>query len=328
MGNKFVERNPVSFYSILSNYGSNQKELNLLIETCVKLSLSHLKSIRSRIQKIFEKDALSIEDLAIDSIVRLFTIPAECDQPAILTAFQNWQPKIESEEDTMFFLSKVVSNRVDQYITTLLRSTDPIFSKILTSIDHLIKKNNCKKINHCGKAFIVKNEVDKITGTVINDEEFELLQSNLFFEMKLLPENLFNFIKNETSHFPAIPVNSLVTKIKLLNSQEFLFRNNYAEFSTEIEINELINSGLEQTIEKLRAGYFEKGKLTIDETERIKKALIDMSEDLRDGGVNPGLYKYLQPYFNELTQEDYQLKYHNTLEYLLKLMKKNISEKL
>ena len=328
MGNKFVEQNPVSFYRILCNYGSNQKELNFLIETCVKISLAHLKSIQNRIKKILEKDDLSIEDLAIDSIVRLFIIPTGVNQPAIQTAFQNWQPKIETEDDTLFFLGKVVSNRVDQYVTTLLRTSDPIFSKILTSIDYLIKKNNCKKVNYCGRVYIVKDDTDKITGTVISDEEFESLPCNLFYEMKTLLENLFGFLENETSYFLAIPINSLVNRIKRLNTQEFIYKNNYAEFSSEIETDELINSGLLQTMEKLQAGYFEKGKLTIDETDRIKKALIDMAEDLRDGGVNPGLYKYIKPYFNDLTQVEYQHKYHNILEYLLKLMKKSIGEKL
>lgn len=53
-----------------------------------------------------------------------------------------------------------------------------------------------------------------------------------------------------------------------------------------------------------------------------------MAEDLKNGGVNPGLFKYIEPYINNLSKEEYQLKYHNILEYLLKLMKNKIGEML
>lgn len=325
---KQISGREITFYDILCNYDANPKDVNVLIETCVKIALEHLRLVYRRIQKLLVSDSLSLEDLAIDSIVRLFTISPESKQAPIQTAFLNWQPRISNEEETIYFINKVVSNRVDQHINKLLRNSDPFFAKILTSIEHYIKKNNCKKINHFGRICVVNGNIFEITGTVISDDEFSNLPANLFLDNKDISSKLFNYLNAETEYFPAIPLNSLVYKLKYLNAQSFALNELTSSPLPQIEISEIVVAGLNFTLKKLETGYITRSKISVEEGNLFKKALTDIAEDLKNGGVSPGLYKYLQSHSKELSKEEYQQKYHNILEYLLKLMKNKVGEML
>ena len=322
------EQKNISYYTILCNYGANPKDVNALIETCVRIAITHLRLIYSRIQKLLVSDSLSLEDLAIDSIARLFTISQENKKTPIQTAFLDWQPKITNEDEAIYFINKIVSNRVDQHINKLLRNSDPFFAKILTTVEHYIKKNNCKKINHFGRICVINKNIFEITDTVISYDEFSVLPANLFLDNKDIFSKLFNYINKETEHFPAIPLNALVYKLKYLNAQTFAVSEITASPLPQIEISDIICAGLNFTLEKLETGYIAKGKICVEEGGLLKNALTDIAEDLKNGGVTPGLYKYLQSHSKELTKEKYRHKYHNILEYLLKLMKSKVREML
>ena len=323
-----TEQKNIALYKILCNYGANKKEVNLLIETCVRIAITHLRLIYSRIQKLLVSDSLSLEDLAIDSIARLFTISQENKKTPIQTAFLDWQPKITNEDEAIYFINKIVSNRVDQHINKLLRNSDPFFAKILTTVEHYIKRSNCKKINHFGRIYVVNENIFEITDTVIIDDEFSALPANLFLDNKDILSKLFGYLIEETEHYPAIPLNSLVYKLKYLNAQSFVVGDITASPLPQIEISEIVCAGLNSTLEKLETGYIAKGKICVEEGDLLKKALTDIAEDLKNGGVTPGLYKYLQSHSKKLSKEEYRHKYHNILEYLLKLMKSKVREML
>ncbi|GBD86687.1 hypothetical protein BMS3Abin03_00608 [bacterium BMS3Abin03] len=323
-----LEQKNISFYTILCNFGANPIDVNVLIESCTRIAVTHLKLIYSRIQKLLISDSLSLEDLAIDSIARLFAVSPEYNKTPIENAFHNWQPKISNEDEAIYFINKIVSNRVEQHVNKMLRNSDPFFAKILTTVEHYINKSSCKKLNHFGRICVVNENIFEITDTVINDDEFSVLPANLFLENKELFPNLFNFLSEETEHFPAIPLNSLVYKLKYLNVQSFTASEITASHLPKIEIEEIVCAGLNSTLKKLGSDYIARYKISDEDGDLFKKALTDIAEDLKNGGVSPGLYKYLQKHSEELSKEDYRKKYHNILEYLLKLMKNEIGEML
>ncbi len=141
-------------------------------------------------------------------------------------------------------------------------------------------------------------------------------------------QNLFEYISKDGCYFPAIPFNLLIHRLKELNASLYRISESTEEQNDLLEIDTVVNSALEETFRKLDKSYREKEKLSPDEFEIFKKTLADLAEDLKNGGINPGLYKYLSVYFTELDEISYKQKYHNILEYLLKLLKQNISEKL
>ena len=96
----------------------------------------------------------------------------------------------------------------------------------------------------------------------------------------------------------------------------------------QLEMDEIINLALKSALEKLNKSYLDKGKLNEIESQSISNALIDICEDLKNGSVNPGLYNYLSPYIKDLSKEAYKKKYHNILEYLLRVTKDVIADNL
>lgn len=127
---------------------------------------------------------------------------------------------------------------------------------------------------------------------------------------------------------PAIPLNELVYKIKHISISEFITTEFSEESRKQFELNELIDYAMTKSIEKLNKSYYERRKLNKSETDSIHNALKDLCEDLKNGGIIPGLYYYLSPHMNSLTKEYYQETYHNILEYLLKITKATIAEHL
>jgi len=135
-------------------------------------------------------------------------------------------------------------------------------------------------------------------------------------------------LKAETNYNPAIPLNDLVCRLKQINFSDYLSVDYENVLSKKIEIKEFLDIGLKAVDEKLIAAYLNKDKLTEQEVFAIKAALKEMAVDMSNGGLSPGLYEYLSPHISGLTELIYKEKYHNILEYLLKVMKIKIADEL
>ena len=315
-------------FQILNFFRSldSQQSINKLVEICYKIALSCLRFNYKKVHKIILREEISVEDIAIDSIASLFEKDHSGCFHNILEPFNSWQPPIKTEEVALYFLNKLIQKRVEQHISLILRESDPFFSKLMDSVNYLIKKHNFKKVNYLGTVYIVNLDKEEITGKTILVEEFEKLPADLFRDRKELFNNIFQYLSSETSYTSAIPFNALIYKLKSLNISLYKVSESTTEQDDIIEIESIISEALNKTFKKLEESYLLKEKLTNIEGEKIKKSLNDMAQDLRDGGVNPGLYKYLSAHFDGLDERTYQDKYHNILEYLLKVLKKNIAD--
>lgn len=312
---------------LLSSLNSRQS-VNKMVEVCYKIALSILRFNYKRIHKIIVRDELSLDDIAIDSITSLFMKDEEGKFSAINSAFNSWQPPIKTEEEALYFLNKLIQKRVEQHLSLLLRESDPFFARLMDSVNYLIKKYGFNKINHFGTVYVVNSGCDEILNPIISVEEFQSLPYSLFENKKNFLQNLFGHLSSDTNYFAAIPFNALINKLKELNIALYRVSEATEEESEIFEINTVVNSALANTFQKLEEAYLTKGKMTEGEAEIFRKTLKDMAEDLKDGGVNPGLYKYLSANFPGLTEDCYKQKYHNILEYLLKLLKKDIADQL
>lgn len=264
----------------------------------------------------------------MDCIVGLFLKETDSEVIAIQQTFSNWKPAIKTEEDCLYFLNSVVASRVEQHIFKLFKEEDPFFSKLLDSVNYLIRTGGFDKIHFLGKTFITETDLENFEKCFISSEEFEKIPAELFKEKKSLLSNLFAYLIDETDFNPAIPLNDLINRLKHINFSEYLVNEFVSNEYRNIEVNEIIQEGFKSALEKLNNSYVKKGKLNFEEQKAFESALKEMANDLCDGGVNPGLYNYLFPHFSGLSELDYKTKYHNILEYLLKVMKNNIAEKL
>lgn len=306
----------------------NQSSLNCLIEKSYKAALTYVRYNYRRINKFLAAVDSLTEDLALESVAPLFCAESDNQVLPIIREYKFWQPPIHTEEDAVYFLNKVTASRVEQFLSHLLKERDPFFAKTLDSVNYLIKKNGFKKVRYFGQRYIVSEDCDEINAKVIDQDSFESLPSELFQNQKTVLENIFIYIKEETEFFPAIPLNALVNRLRELNLKSYSAAPFENSSSSRFEVDEIVYAGLCTALQKLQESYATTQKLSQCECENFKKALKDMAEDLKDGGINRGLFEYLQPHAKGLTKMEYQEKHHNILEYLLKVMKSTIKEEI
>jgi len=145
---------------------------------------------------------------------------------------------------------------------------------------------------------------------VINQQEFSVIPADFFTDNKTMLDRLFSF------------------RIKKLRTDSFYTNDSIASVYKTVEINEAIETSLQFINSKLILSYLEKGKLCENECQHLIAGLKDIVQDLRDGGMNPGLYEYLEPHFNSLSKQVYQEKYHNIFEYMAKTLKSKLASEV
>lgn len=303
---------------------SQRKELNGLIEDCFKIATVQVKYQLSKLHKPGIMGDLTAKDIAVDAIASLFT-PAEdgliYHLNGILT---NWSPPVESEEQARFMLLSVLSKRVKQHIHSMMRESDPFFAKILDSLNYHINKEKIIKSEKLKVCYISRVDPAKYTVDYNSYEDLLSIQANYFTIKHLLIGDILTLLESDGGNPVAIPLLALAKRIKEVNlAYENPIITCHAT-ETDYDIDRLTSTVQHTVIEKLRNSYLQKGKLTKNESRMIESALEEIMSDLRDGGVRTGLYHYIEIIDNSISREIYKEKYHNILEYLLKVMKKEL----
>ncbi|WP_337865426.1 hypothetical protein [Ignavibacterium sp.] len=317
----------VEILSTLSNLNcpASRKQL---IEVSYKTALTYLKYNFRKVKKILISEELTPQELALDAISSLFESDEEKRFVVIEEAVKRWNPPINSEKEAEFFLNKLIASRIEQHISLLLRQSDPFFSRILDKINYQIKKKVLKKSNFLGNVYILPSQSDKITSGVIKEEDFNAIPLAIFSNRENLFENIFNYLKNETSFAIAIPLNLLIFRLKEVETSLFEVSEVTSDYLEKRNVDLIVESALKITLDKFEKSYIKKGKFDNDDFSLIEKVLKDIAFDLKDGGVSPGLYKYFVVHNSEITHEIYLSRYRNTLEYLFKILKQNIAIEL
>ncbi len=319
--------NAVRVFEILlavSNQNVERTELNKLIELTQSFAYTNLKFRYRKLANVLMVEDLTLNEMAIDAIASLFELNNDGTLIRIKSAFDRWEPAINNEETALFFLSRMASKSTEKYVSELLKESDPFFSKILHSLNYLVEKQGYLKKNILGTRYIIENE--PVNAGLLPDNQFIFdLKLQLFRNPDCMLKNIFDHIKHNSDKQAAIPINALVLKIKKTHSLYFEV-NDREENNNTIEIDTMINNAIQMTFKKLEDGYLSKNKLNEDESSAIRKALYRITVDLKDGGINTGLHKYLQEELPALSFDNYQIKYQNIFEYLFKVLKKEIAK--
>ena len=140
----------------ITNDEDSNIAFNNVVESTFKIAKSYVFLNRPRLSNLCTEEK-SMQDLAIDAISSMFIKNGNETFP-ICKSFEEWIPAIENEEDAIYFLNKLTACRVEQHINKCLKESDPIFAKILDSINYLLKKHQYKKLRILGQVFIVKKK--------------------------------------------------------------------------------------------------------------------------------------------------------------------------
>lgn len=306
-------------------------ELNFIIKKSYTISISFLKAKFSSKLSSLSLDGNGLEDLAMDAIVPLFVKNKE-GVLGISWALQKWNDPILNDVDADYFLSRIIWRRVDQSVTKLLKERDPIFAKILKTLNFCISTNEYRKERYFGTVFVIKASTTSklIDAPVINEENFYMIPNNFFGDKQTnLFEKIFTFLEEQTEYFPAIPLNLLVQSVKNYHSGNTEINSQYDfSMSDQLFLNNIVEDALGGIKEKLDVYYVSKNKMSPSEAEMIYASFTDISEDLLAGGMYGSLFSYLKHQNPNLTKEIFYSKYNNRVSYLLSLLKKDLAENI
>ncbi|MCL5031123.1 MAG: hypothetical protein M1480_19125 [Bacteroidetes bacterium] len=315
----------LTFLNKINTGKINRSEMREFIEICCKIGVICLNKKYHKHKTFFSINGISFIDVAVDSISPLFVVNETFNSTEINKSLATWGKKISSEREASFFVYSVVWKRVDQTVNQILAELDPLFGKILTNIIYHVKQNGCKRIYYFGQAYLVETGNAKITGTLIDEHEFNDIPVELIKNTydKII-KDLIDYIKKRTNHFPAIPLMNLATRIKNLYANQTVlldFIEENHEFS--IYINQILKESLERMDSFIDINYVAKGKLSDSEGEIFKIALKEIAIDLTDGGISHSIKDYIIPHFADFNNHEVKDKYHNILDYLYRLLKKD-----
>jgi len=315
----------------IKNDTLSSQPIRELVTYCVKIATISLRSHHLSDCYRFANQGLTLEDIAFDAVAPLFTKQRPESELPINKALAKWSEPIDTDEAAYFFLTQLIGNRVEQEISKKLKEADPFFGKILRSINYSIEKRGYAKTSYFGVIHIVENSSVVIKQLPPEPEFIENLQSELFQQSNdKIVLSLFEFLKNETDYFPAIPLNALVRRIKEFHAHYFdsLPSSNEIKIDERLDVEHITNASLTQTLTRLNDFYVIKGKINNEEAKVYQSVLKNYADDLKDGGVSRGLYEYFNTHMIELSRDDFYKKYYQNLDYLIRLLKKGIVEKL
>lgn len=310
----------------------SNSDISSLFKFSSKIAYKYLSYQYNKIWDKLQIAGYTVEDAAVDSIAELFVKNSINNKYEIQNAFERWETPIEDEASAQFFLNKVVIKKVEQYINKLYRQNDPLFEKLLKSVNYYIAKKGYSKTQYAGKIYIVEDFETKICRQVMTNTEWSSLQGEFFIgKIDKVIDGLFTYIESETNYYPAIPLNEMINKLKKLSETDYenkFYSSENAEVDEKMVISEIVNNGLEKAKSKLESFYVKKGVLTREESESFKLCLNEMADDLKNGGANRGLYQYLENYITNLNRTEFVNRYQNILDYLFWLIKEDIAEEL
>ena len=304
---------------------TQRSELNLLIEECFKIATVQVKYQIIKLHKPGIMGDLTAKDIAIDAIAPLFTPSSDGLIHQLAGVCSGWTPPVTSEEQAGFMLISVVAHRVKQHIHTMMRESDPFFAKILDSLYYHIKKEKLIKSERLRVCYVSQLDPAKFDIEYFSYEDLLKLHSDIFTIKHISVGGIISQLTGDDNKPAAVPLFALAKRVKEVN---LAYENPVIvcqATDTEYDIERLSSSAKQRVIEKLTHSYLQKGKLTESEALLIEKALNDMLTDMKDGGIRTGLYHYIEELDNNISIEVYKQKYHNILEYLLKILKKEIA---
>lgn len=274
----------------------------------------------------------TLEDYAIESISPLFLQYGSTNQIYLQYQLEKWRTPITKKEQATFFIYKVVSYNVENLLVKKFKEADPFFEKIYSNLKFTINKKGYFKTCLFGTCYIVKDIYHSPNKKLINVEDFSSLPEYLFIEnVEVVIDNLFNYLGTQTNFEMAIPVNLLVRRIKHVYELQYSIdtpNHTNLHINDSINISSIIDKAFEFVQEKVDSIYLRKSRISFEESIHLKNVLAEISHALGNGGISRGLYFYTEKEFPNISKSEFHNKYHPILDYLIRILKKEITKSL
>jgi len=313
-------------------------EINELIYFAHQLASTRLKQLIKRGKLHFRTSSLDL--LAFDGIAELF----ERNNDGEFILLQNYfvdENALDqlTEEDAVHHFRSLVFTKLNDSISRFYRENDPVLSRIIRNIKSAVKKSSSiNKIERFGEAFLFTCRISERNDHLpeIPITEFEnLLLNDLKSNWKTSAflNSAFEILNNQKLYRKFYSLIDLALIFKRFISQGDIPIDNLSSPDYELLQNDLkmiIEKVLKQSYLDLHNRYVSKEKLTESKFNKYFSAISMIIYDtviLSDGDVK-NYFDYLSEQIPEITYEQYRTEDRIQFEYLTKLTKDAVKERL
>lgn len=314
-------------------------EINLLVRHAHHLAIVRLKQLLGSGRLHLQSFPLSLESTAIDCIAELF----ERDDDNVFVELEHFfcvEHNLDEliDDDLIAYFRALIFTKLNDGIFSLYRETDPVLSKILRNVKSAIQKNKCFTISQLLGISVIHYRVDEERSHLpeVQLETVELYFKNNVREATSVTQYLRAFeqlLLTEKNFRPAFPLIDFCVAIKrhmiqyqapmskVISNDESLFQRDAAM---------LIDETLLHAREQLYERYVLKNKLSEEYFTAYTEAISCMVKDtfLLNDGSEKKYGEYLQQQLPTITYEEYRVHHRKQFEYMAKLIKKEVRERL
>lgn len=312
----------------------SRQDLKKLIKKCHSMALAYLR-MKAASKKLYMIRGERLEDLAWDFIAELF----EKDNNGCLEKLQEYFDDISLEDldhsELTIELRKLVFTKVEDNIFRAVGEKDPSLRKIIRNLKLAIRDcdSDHRVCYEQGYIIIAKDDGENLP--VMPSEFMQIRLSSRLEDKMQIPEILADAIDvllKQDRYQKKISLVSLASVIRLtfVNFHETTTEKkqlNADESIITTEFQEFLNESVEMVRTSTGFSYVRKGKISEDELDMYMNAAKDIVNDYFNSGKSESSqFEYLKNYMPELEYDDFRTNNRQVLEYLVKLIRKDLIE--
>ena len=281
---------------------------------------------------------LSASDFAFDAIADLFRRDDKGCFPTFAGLFSGTPAGTRPGEEVERLVRHLVFTAVDRHIFRSYRDSDPMLAKLLRNIKLTLRTHPLAEIVEIRGELMV---VPRCRTTI--HEHLPVLPSEIMeaevaarlpgvLDLREMLSALVSVLAEQTDHSRRYPVMGVA----------MIFRSIYARSAavepdvdpidgmTDEELERFLRPALGKVLQRTGRKYIEDGKISERELQIYARALFDMILDRftrRESETTP-LFSHVMRHDPSVTQQEYSDRHRAILEYLLKLVHRELKELL
>jgi hypothetical protein len=315
------------------------QEVNALVRHAHHFAMIRLKQLMASGRLHLQSFPVSLDSTALDCIAELFERDAEGVFIELEQYFTVEHDLAQlSDDDIIAMMRSLVFTKLSDGLFALYRENDPVLSKIIRNIKLAVEKTNGLSLDRILGVTVIRTECldDRMHGAELTVEELESRFSETLSGPRTSQEYLASWrdhILGDRSLRDTVSLIDMAVCMKrhMLQYQVSLHQVIMEDAVLfEADASVLIDAALRQVQADLHGRYVKRNKLDEHVFHAYMKAIAEMTNDtfLRSDGSERKYGEYLQDHIPGLSYEDYRRDHRKQFEYMAKLVKKAVKQRL
>ncbi len=325
------------FYMIVSGE-ARTGEVNRLVFICHRMAIRYI-TMKIKTPSWNHIQMESINDLAWDSIAEIFRKDENDRFADLIEYFKSVDFETATEGQLYSATRRLVFSKVNDSLFRFMRDYDPSLSKIIRNVKKAVKENReISLIRKWNTSFLNFYNTQRVAISLNGWMPPEILN------IKLLPyltsnENIPEIIsqiqeiityQDEYVHvYPLVPLCMIIRESHILIQDPFPNSSIMSTNLVQNEVARIISSSINSLKAGMRVRYVQTGK--IDEQtfnyyfDGIRDYYLDIYVFYIEGIP---YFTYMKKYLPQLTYSSYRSRHRKYVEYLMKLSREHIQQRL